>query len=220
LNGGKGLVNADSPGTYETGWLSSDNAKIDPTDGKLACDPTLATWTSSAGSNENLPINCVDWYEANAFCTWDGAFLPSEAEWEYAGAGGSQQRQYPWGSTEPGITDEFAIYGCNYPGGGSGKCTGFVNIAPVGTPTLGAGLWGQVDMGGELNEWTIDWFAPFVTPCADCASLTAPSTPPNYRVAHGGQFDNTSGDLIPTYRSGIFPASHNFNYGIRCARTP
>jgi formylglycine-generating enzyme required for sulfatase activity len=41
----------------------------------------LAHRTSSAGSKENLPINCVNWWESYAFCIWDGGFLPSEAEW-------------------------------------------------------------------------------------------------------------------------------------------
>src|SRR5580693_3178198 len=39
-----------------------------------------STWTEAAGTQENLPINCVNWYEAYAFCIWDGGgFLPSEA---------------------------------------------------------------------------------------------------------------------------------------------
>ena len=39
-------------------------------------------------SNEALPINCVTWFEAMAFCAWDEGFLPSEAEWNFAAAGG------------------------------------------------------------------------------------------------------------------------------------
>jgi len=30
------------------------------------------TWTDTAGSNENQPVNCLDWYTAFAFCAWDG----------------------------------------------------------------------------------------------------------------------------------------------------
>ena len=143
LNSCKGLANSGDPGTYETGWDATDDSNIAPTNINLTCDPSYAsyaTWTNTAGSQENLPINCVNWYESYAFCIWDGGFLPSEAEWEYAAAGGSQQREYPWGSMAPGkkcpgAGCEYAIYGCYYPSG-SGSCTGVTNIAPVGTPVV------------------------------------------------------------------------------------
>ena len=106
LNGGQGLgEQRQRRGTYEPGWDATDwnnTTDIDPTNANLASCTIYSTWTASAGSQENLPINCVNWYEAYAFCIWDGGFLPSEAEWEYAAAGGSQQREYPWGSTTPG----------------------------------------------------------------------------------------------------------------------
>src|SRR5580704_6839465 len=59
------------------------------------------TWTETAGSSENLPITEAHWYAAYAFCIWDGGFLPSEAEWNYAAAGGSDQRAYPWSPAFP-----------------------------------------------------------------------------------------------------------------------
>jgi formylglycine-generating enzyme len=174
LNGGQGLVSAgatsgDGGVEYETGWDAVDwnnTTAVDPTDANLACDST-ATWTNTAGSQENLPIDCVNWYEAYAFCIWDGGFLPSEAEWEYAAAGGSEQREYPWGSTAPGTANQYAIYDSYYTGNST-------DIAPVGTATLGAGLWGQLDMAGELFEWNLDWYyAIYVDPCTDCAYLLA-----------------------------------------------
>ena len=105
LNGGQGLANSSSPGTYESGWDATDwnnTTDIDPTNANHAqCSPD-STWTDTASCQENLPINCVNWYESAAFCIWDGGFLPSEAEWEYAAAGGSQQREYPWGFDRSG----------------------------------------------------------------------------------------------------------------------
>src|SRR6202007_2812018 len=103
----QGLADVADAGTYESGWLESYNSQVAPTDANLvsSCDvPNTATWTTSPGTQENLPMNCVNWYESYAFCIWDGGFLPSEAEWEYAAAGGSQQREYPWGATAPGTT--------------------------------------------------------------------------------------------------------------------
>jgi sulfatase modifying factor 1 len=216
LNGGKGLANSGSPGIYEPGWVAADNSNVAPTNTNLACYPDFATWTASAGSNENLPINCVNWYEADAFCIWDGGFLPSETEWEYAAAGGSQQREYPWGSTGPGTNSRYAIYGCYYPSG-SGSCTtGVANVAPVGTATLGAGLWGQLDMAGDVFEWSLDTYTPYVDPCVNCAAFVAGTD----GVIRGGYFYYTASDLHAPYRDQDPPTKRNNAVGFRCARSP
>src|SRR5208283_3361813 len=123
-------------------------------------DGTNTPWGILAGGHESLPINCVNWWESFAFCIWDRGFLPSEAEWEYAAAGGSQEREYAWGTTAPGTANMYAIYGCFYPSS-SGTCaaSGVSSVAPVGTAALGAARWGQLDLIGDLWEWTLDGFA-------------------------------------------------------------
>jgi formylglycine-generating enzyme required for sulfatase activity len=223
LNGGRGLVNEAAPPGYETGWMPSDDGSIAPTDANLACETTgagaeyfLTTWTSTAGGQEGLPINCVNWYEAYAFCIWDGAFLPSEAEWEYAATGGSAQFEYPWGSTAPGTASLYAIYGCFYPNG-SGKCSGIASIAPVGMATKGAGPWGQLDLAGNMWQWNLDWYSSnYISPCTDAAYLTATST----RVNRGGDFTSVSSNLFPSERDSASPSARSTSFGFRCARTP
>ena len=223
LNGGQGLANSGSAGTYETGWVASDDSNIAPTNTNLACESGWDTWTNTAGTQEKLPIDCVNWYESAAFCIWDGGFLPSEAEWEYAAAGGSQEKEYPWGSMAPGTACpgtgcQYAIYNCDYPSG-TGSCTGVTNIAPVGTATLGAGVWGQLDLAGNVFEWNLDYWdgsSPYVDPCTDCADLSTAST----RVARGGDFYNPTSVLQPPNRYNYPPADRYYNIGFRCARTP
>ncbi len=219
LNGGNGL-NATGGG-YEPGWVAEDDSNVAPTDGNLSCDPLFATWTNAVGTQENLPINCVNWYEAYAFCIWDGGSLPSEAEWEYAAAGGSEQRAYPWGSAAPGTGCpggcQYAIYDCDFPNG-SGSCTGVESISPVGYASQGAGLWGQLDLAGEVFEWTLDWDDPYVNPCADCADLAA--SPSSSRVLRGGAYYYFASTLLPSNRLGI-PPTYRGNYiGFRCSRSP
>ncbi len=227
LNGGQGLANSGSAATYETGWDATDwnnTTDIDPTTANLnSCSP-YSTWTASAGSQENLPIDCVNWYEAYAFCIWDGGFLPSEAEWEYAAAGGSEQLEYPWGTTAPGTACpgtgcEYTIYNCDYPSG-SGSCTGVTNIAPVGYATLGAGAFGQLDLAGEVWEWNLDWYATYVDPCTDCAYLTASS----YLVVQGGLYESPAANPpVRGYYQPSYRVSDNGNgsvTGFRCSRTP
>jgi formylglycine-generating enzyme required for sulfatase activity len=215
LNAGLGLANVASPGTYETGWLASDDINIAPTNANLACTMN-PTWTPSTGSNENKPINCINWYEAYAFCIWDGGFLPSDTEWEYASAAGNQQREYPWGTTTPGTANQYAIYGCYYPSR-SGTCTGVVNIAPVGMAPLGAAMWGQMDLVGDVSDWCLDAYASYQSPCLDCANLSV--TLAN-RVRRGSDFHQAASTLQPWQRYGSVPSMRGSNLGFRCARTP
>jgi sulfatase modifying factor 1 len=216
LNGGLGLINSADPGGYETGWVVTDDINVVPTsDNLVSCG--YDEWTDASGRQEVLPMSCVNWYEAYAFCIWDGGFLPSESEWEYAAAGGSQQREYAWGSTAPGTGNEYAIYNCQYPNGAQ-SCSDTSNIAAVGPATEGQGLWGQLDLGGNMNQWNLDWWAnSYGNPCTDCASLTAASE----RVLRGGYFgSNAASYLAPAHRDFDFPTDRYFATGFRCARVP
>jgi formylglycine-generating enzyme required for sulfatase activity len=208
---------AATAGGTEAGWDASWNgtAYLHPTNSTLTggsyCDGAHATWTASAtGGRENLPINCVNWYDAYAFCIWDGGFLPSEAEWEYAAAGGAEQRQYPWGTTAAGTMNQYAIYGAYYTANSTG-------LAPVGTAASGAGRWGQLDLAGEIWEWNLDWKQTYVSPCMDCVNLTKAT----YRIVRGDNFGGSVGNLVPTVRGGdIAPEGRDSNFGFRCSRAP
>jgi formylglycine-generating enzyme required for sulfatase activity len=231
LNGGAGL--SATEGGDEQGWVTTDSPNVAPTDVNLTCSAGLkySTWTPVAGDDEYLPINCVNWYEAYAFCIWDGGFLPSEAEWEYAAAGGSAQRVYPWGSSPPGASAQYAIHAsagtgqppqaeCYYPSAGICQPGSVINIAPVGTAAAGAGLWGQLDMAGEVFEWGLDSYDPAYsgTCSTDCANLTQPV---NGRVARGGYFQDTVlVDFVPSTRLYDSPDVRSFTIGFRCARVP
>ena len=216
LNDGKGLADSGSPGAYEPGWTQTNDKNLAPSSDNLACTSNGATWTDTPGGGENLPINCVNWSEAYAFCIWDGGFLPSEAEYVYAAAGGSEQRQYPWGTQDPGKNNQYAIYGCNFPDA-SGTCNGIASIAPVGTTKQGAGRWGQLDLVGDLTEWNLDWFSPaYVNPCTDCAYVADGSG----RVIRDGYFSSGSSTLLVSYRNSLYPTNRFSSFGFRCARTP
>src|SRR5262249_48377870 len=102
LNGGKGLV-ANPGAGFEQGWDSFWNGNLPNTlaawNSALVCSDIFypySTWTAIPGKGEARPINCITWYVAYAFCIWDGGFLPTEAEWNFAASGGNQHRLYPW----------------------------------------------------------------------------------------------------------------------------
>lgn len=216
LHGGAGVAHAGSPGSFESGWAPEDHTNLTPTHDSLTCNSDYATWTPEPGEHERLPINCITWWEAYAFCIWDGAFLPSETEHLYAAAGGVEQRLYPWGSSAPTAHKaRVAIYDCTYPEGSS-TCDGVGNIAPVGTASAGAGRWGHLDLAGELTEWTLDWSAPFQTPCDDCANLA----PASGRSVRDGYYGSAEAILQNTYRNSYYPTNRFHTFGFRCARAP
>jgi formylglycine-generating enzyme len=237
LNGGQGLLNSGSDAgvNYETGWDATDWNQYIPAgpDAGATWNKDLThvapyvVWTASVGSNEHLPINDLNWFQAYAFCIWDGGFLPSDAELGYATAGGDQQREYPWGATDPGYDYHFSVYGdgpngdCDYPGPGLQRCTynagattSISNEGPVGASTLGVGRWGQFDLDGNLVQWALDWDAPYVSPCSDCAYLS----PTTGRVSRGAAF--FGGDGEASQRAGRTPTDTPEAFGFRCARTP
>jgi formylglycine-generating enzyme len=189
----------------------------------LKCDATFQTFTDTAAANEQLPMNCITWYEAFAFCAWDGGRLPTEAEWLYAGQGGNEQREYPWSKSANSMIDEtFAVYGCLGDGSAEWDCA-FADILPVGSKSpKGDGRWGQADLGGSVAEWNLDFFnLPVPFPCKDCAQLTQLTTPfPAGRVYSGGDFRNGGSALTFDARSEDSPATRTSFRGVRCARNP
>lgn len=218
LNGGNGLRNAIATApAFETGWDPSWNVHLSSSRSDWNTNLSFSvysTWTPFADENESLPINCVSWFEAYAFCIWDGGFLPSEAEWGYAAAAGAEERAFPWGSTEPGASNVYAIYACLY---ASGKCGALQDVAPVGTASAGRAKWGQWDLAGGLYEWALDWEGPYTAPCEDCARLTGTGA----RVDRGGSFyDETVQYLHGLARHFDYPRTGYPNVGVRCARAP
>jgi formylglycine-generating enzyme required for sulfatase activity len=230
VNGGSGLAaapNVDAGQTYEAGWDATDwNSLLATTSSvwttNLSCDQTYETWTASlSGGNESKPINCETWYEAYAFCIWDGGLLPSEAEWNYAAAGGGGsggQDAYPWSSPSTSTTLDcaHANYGGSNPPSTACVAAGANNVGAESPK--GDGAFGQTDLAGNVWEWNLDWYAmPYVNPCADCADLA----PASNRVFRGGAFSSGAAGLLVSNRNvGAPSTTRGYTFGARCARTP
>jgi formylglycine-generating enzyme required for sulfatase activity len=194
---------------WDPAWDGSLPADPAALEASIACSPDYATWTDTPGTGEDKPMNCVSWFVAFAFCAWDGGRLPTEAEWNYAAAGGGEQRTYPWGNQDPDPT--LASYGC-------ASSTMHCPIANVGSTPPGAGKWGQMDLAGSMAEWNLDGFSAFPMGCADkCAQLVAGM---NGRVVRGGDFTHDATQLANTARLGQPPDTPQDYLGFRCARGP
>lgn len=200
----------------ESGWDSTWDTEL-ATDttaliARLNCDVTFQTWTDAPGGNETMPINCVTWYEAFAYCAWSGGRLPTEAEWNYAASGGDEHRVYPWGDS---IDHDHAVYGCETDG--VPGCTGDDIVAVGSRSPLGDGRWGQTDLAGSMSEWVLDRFQdPYPMPCSNCAAVTFGSG----RMRRGGSWiENNPNRLRNGSRESANP-SHSFTHlGFRCARS-
>jgi formylglycine-generating enzyme required for sulfatase activity len=208
------------PAVSGSGWQLGFTAELPATrsalEDELNCDVgAYQTWTSQAGAREAWPINCVSWYVAFAFCIWDGGRLPTEAEWEMASAGGSEERLYPWGSTAPDLAVH-AVANCR--GDGAAGCSP-ADLLAVGSRPAGAGRWGHLDLAGSLWEWTLDHYdATYyqsVGTCTDCANLGA-LTP---RTMRGGNFSSLVTSLRGTGRASKPPGRIEPYVGFRCARS-
>ena len=166
-----------------------------------------------AAVDEDEPIRAVTWEEADAFCRWHGAALPTEAQWERATVTSAPVepdgpiRDYVWGD-EP-LTCARANVGATYSPCAAGPM-------PVGSYSPdGDTEDGIADMIGNVGEWVDDGYAPY------------PGGPPpeqigsgddRYRVVRGGSYLQFSERSRRVARSYAPLTSRSVAVGFRCAR--
>ncbi len=192
-----------------------------------------------AGSNPSthpgadLPVHGVTWRQALEYCnarsvaegltpaydlageavTWnraaDGWRLPTEAEWEYIGRGGSETA-VPGGELvemncrlDPAL-DAVGWYCGNGP------------VAPQPVSQKAANGGGLFDVCGNVREWCWDWYALHdATPALD------PEGPPDgaRRLSRGGSWFGAAQDCRSAARGALPPDSADDTVGLRPVRT-
>lgn len=183
-------------GGWEPNWSTKLASDATALVARTQCSSGFQTWTTSAGGNETKPINCVTAYDALAFCIWDGGFLPNAEQWSFAAVAGNEQRPYPWGSNAPSDTT-LSAYGCLLSGGATCDAS---DIAPVGSRASGIGRYFQMDLSGNIAEWTT-------------------SAQGVGRGVRGGAWDSAVTNILGTSVLNGAPETATRSIGFRCVRT-
>jgi sulfatase modifying factor 1 len=205
------------PRIPDSGWRATWDELLPKSDlwfdVALDCHAGFNSWRSDADSE--LAQNCLSWPLAFAFCIWSGGRLPTEAEWEIAAVGANKNWLYAWGIEAP--EPKYAVYNDldEYPP------TTFW-LKNVGSKAPGIGLFGQLDLCGNIGEWTLDqysttWFdvGGGGNPCIDCANL---GDAQDTHVLRGGSWGWSADDLLSTARDDETGTLTADRFGVRCAR--
>jgi formylglycine-generating enzyme required for sulfatase activity len=125
---------------------------------------------SSAADRPDDPVVHVAYEDAEAYATWAGKVLPTEAQWEGAARGGLKGATYVWGDAPEAPGERRANYWHgDFPWR---HLAGYGARAPVASfPANGFGLF---DMAGNVWEWTADWYSSRHTDDGSCCGAAKP----------------------------------------------
>jgi sulfatase modifying factor 1 len=179
-----------------------------------------AACNADAPGNGDHPMNCVNAKDAEAFCNYAGARLPSAQEWEFA-ARGTEDRTFPWGDDAPDARRVNTCgEGCFELGTANGKSgfkamrdaeNHFTTTSPVGSFPAGRTPEGVADMAGNVWEW-------LAAPVCHAPSGDRSCTDTRRQHRGGGWWTNDPQRLSAAFVMKHAPEHRSANLGFRCAR--
>lgn len=164
---------------------------------------------------DDYPVSLVGWEDAKRYCTWRGARLPTEAEFERASRGASG-RLFPWGDLYNSHVANHGRFGV----ADTDDTDGFDELAPVASYPAGRTPDGFMDLAGNVSEWVFDLYQSRYPE----QTLKDPTGPPasaqhTERVTRGGHFKSAPVWLRGAARESHPPGTRLPYLGFRCAQT-
>ena len=156
---------------------------------------------------DDHPVTIITYDDALEFTRWATRVtkrtitLPTEAQWEYAYRAGTTSTYY-----DPKAKDPLEL--------GWFKDNAGQGTKPVRQKKPNA--WGIYDMGGNVWQWCLDWYAPYSAENAiDPMQTVADASDKPRRVLRGGSWlkDRSNGRAAARFRS--TPGSRNADTGFR-----
>ena len=158
-------------------------------------------------SGATHPVVAVNWFDAAACCHWLSAEwkmpvrLPTEAEWEFAARGGTEQKLYPWGDSS---FETRAGYATRW------------RLGPEPVATAEPNGYGLFDMCENVHEWCSDWYDPGYYAVSPAENPPGPAHGAR-RSSRGGAWRHHIKVSRCAARSSIPPEFRYADYGFRIA---
>jgi formylglycine-generating enzyme len=164
-------------------------------------------WNLPEFADPEQPVVGVSWFDAVGYCEWlsqvstESYRLPSEAEWEKACKGGSDDLEYAWGNEPPETLQRYQAEWSAPQRVGEGPANGY----------------GLFHMGDNVHEWCLDWYGPDYYAVSPERNPRGPESGTR-RASRGGSWRHLVKGTRAAHRSSLPPSFRYADYGFRLVK--